>query len=103
VCHAHSTNLQTVYLHAYSLGYGEDDDKEGTFITMPVGGGKLISAVDEAIVGMHVGGKRRVLVRPDRDQGWKKSDPNCASLFDVGMASGIPGATIAKVSYSVAV
>jgi FKBP-type peptidyl-prolyl cis-trans isomerase 2 len=66
---------------------------------VPVGGGKLISAVDEAIVGMHVGGRRRVLVRPDRDQGWKKSDPNCASLFDVGMASGIPGATIAKVRY----
>jgi hypothetical protein len=66
---------------------------------VPVGGGKLISAVDEAIVGMHVGGKRRVLVRPDRDQGWKKSDPNCASLFDVGMASGIPGAVIAKVSH----
>eukprot|EP00953_Heterococcus_sp_UTEX-ZZ885_P005228 3293-Heterococcus_DN1.PRE.2 len=83
----------------FSLGYGEDDDKEGTFITVPVGGGKLISAVDEAIVGMHVGGRRRVLVRPDRDQGWKKSDPNCASLFDVGMASGIPGATIAKVRY----
>jgi hypothetical protein len=30
-----------------SLGYGEDDDKEGSFLTAPVGGGKLIKAVDE--------------------------------------------------------
>eukprot|EP00611_Tribonema_gayanum_P010158 TRINITY_DN2007_c0_g1_i2.p1 TRINITY_DN2007_c0_g1~~TRINITY_DN2007_c0_g1_i2.p1 ORF type:complete len:158 (-),score=24.82 TRINITY_DN2007_c0_g1_i2:194-667(-) len=81
----------------FSLGYGEDDDKEGSVVTVPVGKGKLITAVDEAIVGMKLGGKRRVLVRPDRGQGWKKDDPNCAALIDVGIASGIPGATIAKV------
>ncbi|CAM9958904.1 unnamed protein product, partial [Choristocarpus tenellus] len=61
----------------FSLGYGEDDDKEGSVLTVPVGVGRLVGAVDEAMVGMRAGGVRRVAVRPER--GWKKSNPNCAS------------------------
>ncbi|CBJ27194.1 conserved unknown protein [Ectocarpus siliculosus] len=79
----------------FSLGYGEDDDKEGDVLTVPLGSGRLISAVDEGVVGMRVGGVRRVAVRPER--GWKKQDPKCATEIDMGVMSGVPGAALAKV------
>ncbi|CAM9612195.1 unnamed protein product [Pylaiella littoralis] len=79
----------------FSLGYGEDDDKEGDVLTVPLGAGRLVGAVDEAIVGMRVGGVRRVAVRPER--GWKKLDPKCATEIDMGVMSGVPGAALAKV------
>ncbi|CAM9488511.1 unnamed protein product, partial [Ectocarpus sp. 12 AP-2014] len=84
----------------FSLGYGEDDDKEGDVLTVPLGSGRLVSAVDEAstltaVVGMRVGGVRRVAVRPER--GWKKQDPKCATEIDMGVMSGVPGAALAKV------
>ncbi|CAN0340300.1 unnamed protein product, partial [Laminaria digitata] len=31
----------------FSLGYGDDDDKEGDVLTVPLGQGRLVSAVDE--------------------------------------------------------
>lgn len=31
----------------FSLGYGEDDDKVGDVLTVPLGAGRLVSAVDE--------------------------------------------------------
>eukprot|EP00752_Nemacystus_decipiens_P001719 g1662.t1 len=79
----------------FSLGYGEDDDKEGDVLTVPLGSGRLVSAVDEGVVGMRVGGVRRVAVRPER--GWKKQDPKCATEIDMGVMSGVPGAALAKV------
>ncbi|CAM9531610.1 unnamed protein product, partial [Hapterophycus canaliculatus] len=85
----------------FSLGYGEDDDKEGDTLTVPLGAGRLVSAVDEAslryrgVLGMRVGGVRRVAVRPER--GWKKQDPKCATEIDMGVMSGVPGAALAKV------
>ncbi|CAN0056791.1 unnamed protein product [Scytosiphon promiscuus] len=79
----------------FSLGYGEDDDKEGDTLTVPLGAGRLVSAVDEGVLGMRVGGVRRVAVRPER--GWKKSDPKCATEIDMGVMSGVPGAALAKV------
>lgn len=42
--HAHVL-LQTQSV--FSLGYGEDDDKEGDVLTVPIGSGRLVSAVDE--------------------------------------------------------
>eukprot|EP00904_Undaria_pinnatifida_P010997 jgi/Undpi1/7027/HiC_scaffold_21.g09501.m1 len=79
----------------FSLGYGDDDDKEGDVLTVPLGQGRLVSAVDEGVVGMRVGGVRRVAVRPER--GWKKQDPKCATEIDMGVMSGVPGAALAKV------
>ncbi|CAM9825380.1 unnamed protein product, partial [Ectocarpus fasciculatus] len=79
----------------FSLGYGEDDDKEGDVLTVPLGSGRLVSAVDEGVLGMRVGGVRRVAVRPER--GWKKQDPKCATEIDMGVMSGVPGAALAKV------
>lgn len=31
----------------FSLGYGDDDDKEGDVLTVPLGMGRLVGAVDE--------------------------------------------------------
>lgn len=50
----------------------------------------------QGVVGMRVGGVRRVAVRPER--GWKKQDPKCATEIDMGVMSGVPGAALAKVS-----
>lgn len=49
----------------------------------------------QGVVGMRVGGVRRVAVRPER--GWKKQDPKCATEIDMGVMSGVPGAALAKV------
>lgn len=41
----------------FSLGYGEDDDKEGDVLTVPLNSGRLVSAVDEVgivVVGVGV-------------------------------------------------
>lgn len=46
--------------------YGEDDDKDGDSIEITVGTSNLIPALESAIVGMKSGGRRRILVRPER-------------------------------------
>jgi len=85
-------------IHFTSLGYGEDDDKEGSSLTIKLGQNKLIAALEEGMPGMQAGGKRRILVVPSNGKGWKKiNEKDCSTLFDVGLASGIPGAVITKV------
>ncbi|CAM9436649.1 unnamed protein product, partial [Chrysoparadoxa australica] len=79
----------------FSYGYGEDDDKEGSSVKATLGQHQLVGAVEDAMVGMTVGGVRRVLVYPDR--GWKKADPNCAGQIDLSAVAGIPSATLSKV------
>jgi FKBP-type peptidyl-prolyl cis-trans isomerase len=79
----------------FSYGYGEDDDKVGSSIRVAPGQGQLVQAVDEAmLVGMRVGGIRRVLVRPE--QGWKKPD-GCAGTIELGVVNPVPGAPLSKV------
>lgn len=57
----------------------------------------LLGKLDfQGVLGMRVGGVRRVAVRPER--GWKKQDPKCATEIDMGVMSGVPGAALAKVS-----
>ena len=70
----------------FSLGYGEDDDAVGDVIKVQVSDG-LVPGVKDAVVGMRTGGKRRVLVRPER--GWKDQRAACASITfkaDIGAA-----------------
>ncbi|CAM9294204.1 unnamed protein product [Heterosigma akashiwo] len=75
----------------FSYGYGEDDDRAGATLEASVGAGRFVAAVDEAIVGMRVGGVRRVQVRPDK--GWNKAsvDPRCAPTLDLGKTGTVPG------------
>lgn len=61
----------------FSLGYGEDEDKEGDTLPVQLAGNNLIPAVNDALVGMKPGGRRRVLVRPER--GWKDQSASCAN------------------------
>ena len=60
----------------FSLGYGEDDDKEGDSLAVQLSGNNVIPGVSDALVGMKPGGRRRVLVRPER--GWKETTGACA-------------------------
>lgn len=59
--------------------FGEDDDKEGDVLPTSVSPDKLVPGVEAALVGMKPGGRRRVLVRPER--GWKDQSASCAGTF----------------------
>ena len=60
----------------FSLGFGEDDDKEGDTLPVQLAGESLVAGVKDAVIGMQPGGRRRVLVRPER--GWRRLDGSCA-------------------------
>jgi hypothetical protein len=60
----------------FSFGYGEDDDKEGDSLAVQLAGNNLVPGVNDALVGMKPGGRRRVLVRPER--GWRDKTGACA-------------------------
>lgn len=73
----------------FSLGFGEDDDKVGDTLKVQLAGKNLIAGVNDAVIGMKPGGKRRVLVRPER--GWKaagaEKQGDCAKtvfMADIG-------------------
>ena len=61
----------------FSLGYGEDDDKEGDTLPLVLKGNNAVAGVNDALLGMKPGGRRRVLVRPER--GWRDQTGACAS------------------------
>ncbi|TFJ83384.1 hypothetical protein NSK_005316 [Nannochloropsis salina CCMP1776] len=63
----------------FSYGYGEDDDRDGDALEVTIGRSNLIPALEAGLVGMRVGGKRRILVRPER--GWFKGK-GCGVLED---------------------
>ena len=68
----------------FSLGYGEDDEAEGSVLETSVGP-KMVPGVAAAIEGMKAGGRRRVLVRPER--GWREQSDKCGSIVfkaDIG-------------------
>jgi len=78
----------------FSYGYGEDDDKETDVKTVKVGETGLIKALEESILGIKEGGKRRISVIPER--GWRITDKACAGAIDVGSALGLPGASVTE-------
>jgi len=59
----------------FSLGYGEDDDKESDVSEFYIGQGNVVPAIEAGLLGMRAGGRRRVNVRPER--GWKLPDNLC--------------------------
>ena len=67
----------------FSLGYGEDDDKEGDALPVQLAGKTLVPGVNDALLGMQPGGRRRVLVRPER--GWRVQTGACARGEEKGM------------------
>jgi len=75
----------------FSLGYGEDDGPKNAVLTSTLGEGQLIKALDEGLVGMAVGGTRRVQVRPENGLGWKKPGKCAEEDFTMGIVAGIPG------------
>jgi hypothetical protein len=60
-----------------------------------VGETNFILALQDTIVGIKEGGKRRIAVRPER--GWKSDKANCGAAIDVGTALGVPGASVTEV------
>jgi hypothetical protein len=81
----------------FSYGFGEDDDKEGDKQAVLVKKESTVAGIADALVGMKPGGKRRVLVRPER--GWKDSSAACADIVfkaDIGAAVENEAACITK-------
>lgn len=76
----------------FSLGYGEDDGPKEATLNAPIGQGRFVKALDEALVGMAVGGVRRIQVRPDYGLGWKKEGKCAEAIGAVGMVAGLPAA-----------
>jgi len=74
----------------FSLGYGEDDGPKDGVLTAPLGEGRFVKALDEGLVGMAVGGKRRVQVRPENGLGWKKVGRCAEEVQAVGVVAGLP-------------
>lgn len=60
----------------FSYGYGEDEDKEGDKLAVQLRDQNVIPGINDALVGMQPGGRRRVLVRPER--GWRVLSGACA-------------------------
>lgn len=76
----------------FSWGFGdEDSEPKGAVLSEKLGQGKFVKALDEGLVGMAVGGKRRVQVRPENGLGWRKAG-KCAeadqALIDSGLLLG---------------
>mmetsp|Transcript_87785 Transcript_87785/g.274981 ORF Transcript_87785/g.274981 Transcript_87785/m.274981 type:complete len:349 (+) Transcript_87785:53-1099(+) len=74
----------------FSLGYGEDDGPKDAVLTAPVGQGRFVKALDEGLLGMAVGGKRRVQVRPENGLGWNKEGKCAEEIVAVGVLAGLP-------------
>ncbi|CAE7216152.1 ANK1 [Symbiodinium pilosum] len=82
----------------FSLGYGEDDGPKDATLKAPLGQGKFVKAIEEGLVGMSVGGIRRVQVRPDFGLGWKKPGKCAEAIGAVGAIAGLPAAGAEKES-----
>jgi len=76
----------------FSLGYGEDDGPKDATLNAPIGQGRFVKAIDEGLVGMAVGGVRRVQVRPDYGLGWMKEGKCAETIGAVGVVAGLPAA-----------
>lgn len=90
-----SDNLSGEASPVFSLGYGEDDDSETDVLKAKLGSGALIEALDDAIVGMSPGGKRRLFVVPEK--GWKKINSSCSAESNGASNSGEASAGIADL------
>jgi len=76
----------------FSLGFGEDDGPKDAVLTTQLGEGKLVKALDEGLVGLAVGGLRRVQVRPENGLGWRKPGKCAEPDMATGALTGLPGA-----------
>lgn len=75
----------------FSLGFGEDEGPKDAVLTSTLGEGKFVKALDEGLIGMAVGGRRRVQVRPENGLGWRKPGKCAEQDSTMGIISGIPG------------
>jgi peptidylprolyl isomerase len=71
---AEATSGQTAVVHYVGVAYssGEEFDaswNRGEPFAFPLGGGRVIAGWDQGVVGMKVGGRRRLVIPPDLGYG----------------------------------
>jgi FKBP-type peptidyl-prolyl cis-trans isomerase FkpA len=84
-------NSVTVDYTGWLYSPGSPDNKGPSFdshtgFTFTLGGGSVIAGWDQGIVGMQVGGKRRLVIPPDKAYGSTGSGPippNATLIFDI--------------------
>ena len=88
---AEAASGQTVVVHYRgTLESGKQFDASydrGTPFTFPLGAGRVIKGWDEGVVGMKVGGKRKLVIPPDLAYGSRGAGgvipPNATLVFEV--------------------
>ena len=88
---AEASSGQTVAVHSRgTLENGKQFDASydrGTPFTFPLGAGRVIKGWDEGVVGMKVGGKRKLVIPPDLAYGSRGAGgvipPNATLVFEV--------------------
>jgi FKBP-type peptidyl-prolyl cis-trans isomerase FkpA len=93
---AASGNVLTVYYTGWIYDASKPDDKGPIFdstlgtssFSFTLGAGTLIEGWEQGLVGMRVGGKRRLVIPPSmayRDTRASSVPPNCTLLFEVDL------------------
>ncbi len=88
-------NSVTVDYTGWLYSPGSPENKGPSFdshtgFTFTLGGGSVIAGWDQGIVGMQVGGKRRLVIPPDKAYGSTGSGPippNATLIFDITLTA----------------
>ena len=78
----------TGWLYDTSKPLGKGNQFDSNTITFPLGAGQVIRGWDQGVLGMRVGGQRRLLIPPELAYGSSTPDaskipPNATLLFDI--------------------
>jgi FKBP-type peptidyl-prolyl cis-trans isomerase len=82
--------VSVFYTGSFLNGQAFDSNVGGTALTFRLGAGAVIPGFEQGIVGMKVGGKRRMTIPPSLaygSQGQGPIPPNTTLRFDVDLAS----------------